>query len=230
MWLPAIQGIIDRRILVNYRADPAVVSRLLPRPFRPKLAHGFAMAGICLIRLKNMRPAGMRIVPGIHSENAAHRFAVEWDQNGQRGEGVFIPRRDSNSRINALLGGRLVPGIHHLADFDVLEKEDRLNIGFRSHDGDVHARVTARVATRLPAESIFASVNEASGFFLSRVRWAIRRPNTKPFRWFGITMHNMVSSTARGRNGEVQLLRRCLQVPVGFDYVRLRIINARYQA
>jgi Uncharacterized conserved protein (COG2071) len=165
MRLPAIQGIIDRRILVNFRADPGVVSRLLPPPFRPKLAHGFAMAGICLIRLKDVRPIGMRIVPGIRSENAAHRFAVEWEQNGRQSEGVFIPRRDSNSRINALLGGRLVPGIHHLANFEVLETDDRLSVGFESHDSETWVRVTASVATRLPEESIFTSVHEASQFF-----------------------------------------------------------------
>jgi hypothetical protein len=48
--LPTIQGIIDRRILVNYRVDTEVAARLLPAPFRPKLAKGYAMAGICLIR------------------------------------------------------------------------------------------------------------------------------------------------------------------------------------
>ncbi len=59
MRLPTIQGLIDRRILVNYRVSPDVASRLLPRPFRPKLANGFAMAGICLIRLKQVR-SGLR--------------------------------------------------------------------------------------------------------------------------------------------------------------------------
>ena len=49
MWLSAIKGVIDRRILVNYRVDAKVAAPLLPAPFRPKLAHGYAMAGICLI-------------------------------------------------------------------------------------------------------------------------------------------------------------------------------------
>ena len=42
------------------------------------------MAGICLIRLQQIRPW---FVPGccgigISSENAAHRMAVEWDESG----------------------------------------------------------------------------------------------------------------------------------------------------
>ena len=76
MRLPTIQGIIDRRILVNYRVDADVAARLLPAPFRPKLANGYAMAGICLIRRKQIRPAFVPVPAGGGSENAAHRFAV----------------------------------------------------------------------------------------------------------------------------------------------------------
>src|SRR4051794_3126993 len=102
MRLPTIKGIIDRRILVNYRVDAAVAARLLPGPFRPKLAKGYAMAGICLIRLKHIRPAFVPALAGIGSENAAPRFAVEWARDGRRQQGVYIPRRDTSSRLNAL--------------------------------------------------------------------------------------------------------------------------------
>src|SRR5207237_1213317 len=94
MRIPVIRGVIDRRILVNYRIAPAALARVLPPPFRPKLIHGTGMAGVCLIRLKHVRP---RLLPpwlGIASENAAHRIAVEWDDGGERREGVYIPRRD----------------------------------------------------------------------------------------------------------------------------------------
>jgi hypothetical protein len=55
MRLPVIEGLIKRRILANYRVDPAVLAPLLPPPFRPKLHAGFAIAGICLIRLDKIR-------------------------------------------------------------------------------------------------------------------------------------------------------------------------------
>jgi hypothetical protein len=45
------------------------------------------------------------------SENAAHRIAVDWDEAGYHGTGVYIPRRDTPSRFNALAGGRLFPGV-----------------------------------------------------------------------------------------------------------------------
>lgn len=165
MRLPTIEGVIDRRILVNYRVDAEVASRVLPRPFRPKLADGYAMAGICLIRLKQIRPAFVPFALGIGSENAAHRFAVEWDRDGRRQEGVFIPRRDSSSRLNTLVGGHLFPGEHHHAQFDVNETDDRLRVHFESDDGQARVSVTARPAEGLPGRSVFASVEAASQFF-----------------------------------------------------------------
>jgi hypothetical protein len=165
MRLPVIQGIIDRRILVNYRVDAEVVARLLPAPFRPKLAHGFAIAGICLIRLKEIRPAHLPALVGVASENAAHRFAVEWDHKGETREGVYIPRRDSNSRLNALLGGSVVPGEHHHAKFEVNEHDARLSVQFESDDGQARVKVVANVTEALPKDSVFASLDEASRFF-----------------------------------------------------------------
>src|SRR5688572_15111443 len=165
MRLPAIQGIIDRRILVNYRLDADVAARLLPRPFWPKLAHGYAIAGICLIRLKRIRPAFVPIDAGVSSENAAHRFAVEWERDGRRHEGVFIPRRDTNSHFNTLVGGRLFPGEHHHARFDVTESSDRLHVSFASDDGQTQVSVSARLADALPGGSVFGSMDDASRFF-----------------------------------------------------------------
>lgn len=121
MRLPTIEGIIRRRILVNYNVDPKVIQNFLPVPFRPKLHQGRAVAGICLIRLEYIRPKMFPQIVGISSENAAHRIAVLWDEDGDVREGVFIPRRDTNSQLNHLVGGRFFPGEHHKAEFEVEE-------------------------------------------------------------------------------------------------------------
>src|SRR5579863_10244070 len=92
---PVMRGIIDRRILVNFRVQPDVIRPLLPPKFHPKLVHGWAIAGICLIRLKHLRPPGFPTALGLNSENAAHRIAVEWNEDGVPREGVFVPRRDT---------------------------------------------------------------------------------------------------------------------------------------
>lgn len=165
MKIPIIRGTIDRRLLVNFRVDAAVLARLLPSPFRPKLVSGMGMAGVCLIRLKNVRPRFFPGVLGIASENAAHRIAVEWDQNGKTSEGVFIPRRDSSSRLNTLAGGRLFPGLHHHAIFEVEEHDDRYRIKLNSHDRQTHLLVEGQAADALRPASIFGSLTNASDFF-----------------------------------------------------------------
>jgi hypothetical protein len=165
MMVPVIQGVIERRLLVNFRADPAVSARLLPPPFEPLTTHGYAMVGICLIRLRGIRPRFVPSACGIRSENAAHRIAVRWTHNSQSREGVYIPRRDTSSRLNALAGGRLFPGVHRRADFDVTETTDSLSIRMTSRDGRANVAVTGQPTRDWPESSIFANVSEASEFF-----------------------------------------------------------------
>jgi uncharacterized protein DUF2071 len=168
MQIPAIAGTIRRRILVNFRADPGVVQRQLPLPFRPKLHDGQAIVGVCLIRLENIRPRLLPAFAGISSENAAHRIAVLWDDEaGETREGVFISRRDTDSALNVLAGGRIFPGQHHRAEFRVVSEDDAIDFQMRSRDGEVEVRVRGRIAPSLPAASCFASLAEASAFFES---------------------------------------------------------------
>jgi hypothetical protein len=165
MQLPVIRGTIERRILANYRVDPQVLAKLLPAPFRPKLIHGYGMAGICLIRLRGIAPRWWPRWLGISSENAAHRVAVEWDDHGTPREGVYIRRRDSNSWLNSAAGGRIFPGVHHHARFDVRERDDDFHVALQSDDGETKVCVDGKVAASLPSTSIFASLDEASAFF-----------------------------------------------------------------
>lgn len=163
--IPAVHAVMARRILVNFRVRPEVITESLPDPFRPKLVNGWAMAGICLIRLEDMRPAWMPRLCGVASENAAHRIAVEWTENGRTREGVFIPRRDTNSLLNRVAGGRLFPGIHHPAEFCCAQSGNRFKVELRSRDGKTRVNVVARLADGWPAGSVFESLEEASVFF-----------------------------------------------------------------
>ncbi len=165
MRIPIIRGLIDRRILVNFRVNADVLANLLPPPFRPQLVQGYGCAGICLIRLKSVRPRHLPAWLGIGSENAAHRIAVEWDEAGKTRCGVYIPRRDTSSLLNAFAGGRIFPGVHHRAKFTVAETAESLQIDMRSLDGSAHVHVEGRPAEQLPADSMFTSLDEASAFF-----------------------------------------------------------------
>ncbi|GMU83281.1 MAG: hypothetical protein AMXMBFR47_31510 [Planctomycetota bacterium] len=163
---PSIYGLIRRRILVNYRVDPTVMQRHLPTSMRPRLHAGFAIAGICLIRLEEIRPAGFPRLLGVSSENAAHRVAVCWrDSADEPHEGVFIPRRDTGSYLNHLAGGRLFPGEHHLADFDVEDDGMRVTMAIRSRDGRMRVELSGGEIDSLPSDSCFGSLADASAFF-----------------------------------------------------------------
>lgn len=164
MKLPTIHGMIERRILVNYTADPEVVQRLLPKPFRPKVYHGKAIIGICLIRLKNIKPKGFPNFMGIGSENGAHRIAVEWTENGETKEGVYIPRRDTNLKLNVLVGGRVFPGKHYFAEFIVKEENNLYHLDFTSSD-QTTLEIDAKLADSFHKNSIFETLEKVSTFF-----------------------------------------------------------------
>jgi uncharacterized protein YqjF (DUF2071 family) len=165
MKLPVIQGVIRRRILANFRVDPGVMQSQLPRCFKPKQHRGFAVAGICLIRLESIRPRKMPKIVGVSSENAAHRVAVLWDEGGKTREGVFIARRDTSSTLNHLLGGRVFPGEHHQAAFEVSDSGSEIKLSMKSSDGSVALTVEGVASDRMPEDSIFSSLAEASAFF-----------------------------------------------------------------
>lgn len=164
MKIPKITGIIDRRILVNFTVDADIAKKMVPPPFSPQLFNGKAIAGICLIRLKQVRPKGMPAFLGVGSENGAHRIAVEWHENGELKQGVYIPRRDTSSLFNTVAGGRVFPGRHYHAKFDINEHDNQYHVAFTSSDATVIS-VDARVADQLNPDSIFGTLEVASDFF-----------------------------------------------------------------
>jgi hypothetical protein len=164
MKIPTIHGIIERRILVNFTADPEHVKKIIPSPFRPKVYNGKAIVGICLIRLKNIKPKGLPDIAGVSSENGAHRIAVEWDEHGETKEGVFIPRRDTSLILNAIVGGRIFPGEHHLAKFNVKEENGSYHVEFTSSD-NTYICIDAKETTEFNSNSIFKTLDCVSCFF-----------------------------------------------------------------
>lgn len=166
MKIPIVHGYIERRILINFTANPKVVEKILPFPFRPIVYKEKAIVGICLIRLKNIKPKGLPAFIGINSENGAHRIAVEWDENGETNTGVYIPRRDTSLRFNTLVGGRLFPGKHYYAKFNVKEGNGNYHIDFKSSD-DTETLIDAVESKIFNDNSIFETLHNASNFFKS---------------------------------------------------------------
>lgn len=161
--MPTLRGVIDRRILVNFRIDPDALEAVLPAPFEPRTVDGYAIGGICLLRLTDVRPRGFPASIGVRSENAAHRIGIHWDDDGTRRDGVFVPRRDTSSRLTALVADREF-GNHHYAEFTVSEDSDRFAVAAESSDDGVSIAVEAEQANALPEASIFEDVAAASAY------------------------------------------------------------------
>jgi hypothetical protein len=165
MWLDTIHGIIDRRVLLNYRVDPAVLERILPHPFKPKLFGSYGICGICMIRFKHLRPRSVPQWLGLNSENAAHRIAVQWRQDAEMKEGVFIPRRDTNSWFNRAFGGRIFPGIFNGSKFESSDSTSTVKVRIVRDNGQAEAYFEGHVVNEFPTSSVFPSLDEAANFF-----------------------------------------------------------------
>lgn len=163
--LSKIQGTITRRLLVNFIADPNVVAKILPAPFRPQLYKGKAVVGICLIHFEHLRPMGIPRFLGLSSENAAHRFAVEWDSPQGVQKGVYISRRHSNSYLKTILSGRVFSGVLHHAQFQTVHQNPKYSVQFTSRDKSTKVVVDGEVSAEWPKSSLFENLQASSQFF-----------------------------------------------------------------
>ena len=148
---------------------------MLPPGLRPQLIRGYALAGVCLIRLGAFRPQWFTPKFGHRSESAAHRIAVEWDGPGGVRTGVFIPRRHSASRLAQLAGGRVFPGVHEPAVVKSVESSTHLDVTVDAADLHVDVNVDVVSPERFQSE-VFSNLTAASEFFRKdAVGWSPRR-------------------------------------------------------
>src|SRR5690242_15017702 len=76
-------GVVRERFLLTYRVDPRAVRDLLAGPFMPVVREGTAFAGVCLVEMQAMRPAGLPAALGVAYHEAVYRLIVEYDSPTQ---------------------------------------------------------------------------------------------------------------------------------------------------
>jgi uncharacterized protein YqjF (DUF2071 family) len=171
-----VTGIIDHRILLNFRIDPEVMKKNLPEEFTPKVVDGYAIGGICQVSLSEMRAKGLPSIVGTGSHNAAHRIAVDSSQ----GEGVYVTRRDTNSWLNTMSGGRVFPGVYSRANFDVLVSGDLYSVSIENKKKELIMSISAEVVSELPTGSVFESTQQVSDFFKTgNIGWSSREKSNE---------------------------------------------------
>jgi hypothetical protein len=164
---PAVRGVIERRILVNYRLDVGALDAVLPEPFRGREVgeSGKGIGSVCLMKVGDAR---LRFAPsavGLSVETVTHRVSAERRKNGETENCVYVPRREVSSRFCAAVGERLLPAELNQADFRVVERDGVWRI--RVDCGDEYAAVEVHDTDRDEMEegSVFESVESASEFF-----------------------------------------------------------------
>jgi hypothetical protein len=165
--VPVLQGTIARRILLNFRADPAVAAGLVPAPFEPRLVNGQALVGVCLLRVEHARPVGVPGFLGYAAENMAHRVGVNLIAHGSAEPAVYIPRRDTESPLIRFLGERLFFGEHHRSRFAVAEDAEGIRFDILSDDGRGDVHLEARWSDHWRESGVFESLDAASEYFRS---------------------------------------------------------------
>ena len=163
--LPVLEGIIARRILVNFRVDPKVVQKLVPPPLEIEQHRGSAVVGVCLIRLECLRPKGIPSTFGVSSENMAHRVAIRYPAEDGIKSGVFVWRRETDQKMVELFGGRLFPGVHGGAKFNVTDNPGSLRMKVLTPRGDADVSLTAQRTQSWSESPLFAKLSDASEFF-----------------------------------------------------------------
>ncbi len=163
--LPVISGTILCRILLNFRVDPDLVRPMIPVPLQLNLRHGYAIVGVCLIGLEQVRPKGLPALIGFSSENMAHRVAILYPDGDGLTDGVYVFRRDTDQLLVSALGGRLFPGVHGHADFVIEERKDGVTFAATTakHEADVSVDVDFR-PDWIPTPA-FGTFDEVSEFF-----------------------------------------------------------------
>ena len=226
MQLPVIRGVIDRRILVNYRVDPGVLAALLPAPFRPKLVAASGMVG----RLPDPPEArcGPRFLPPLAGDLLRERRPPRrrrMGRGGRRREGVFVPRRDTDSRLNRL-GGRAAlprrplttPAFTVRGDGRPLPRRppQRRRRTSLSVVGGVNAAVAGGVGLRLARGGLRLLRGGLAG--------VLRDAPARPARGAGAAAPRWRVEPLAGRAGGVQLLRGPVALPAGVGRVRLALL------
>jgi hypothetical protein len=123
------------------------------------------VAGICLIRLERLRPKHLPAAVGVSAENMAHRIAIRYPGPDGVRDGVFIFRRETDRGLVTALGGRLFPGVHSRARFDVDDRADRLEYTVETEAGEADVHLRVRVVDAWRPSALFAAFDDVRSFF-----------------------------------------------------------------
>lgn len=114
---PAVRGVVQSRILVNYRVGLDALDTVLAEPFRAREVGetGKGLGTVCITTVEDARPEFVPVSVGVSIEMATHRVYAKVEGGGEHC--VYVPWRGVSSGFQAFLLGSLLPTEYERADF-----------------------------------------------------------------------------------------------------------------
>ncbi len=165
---PTIRGFVERRLLVNYRVDLETLDKALPAPFRAREVGDTreGMGSVCFTQVEDARPSLFPSGMGTTVEAVTHRVSAELRLEGEpTAEHCFyVPQREVSSRLQAIVGRRLLPTKMEQAEITTEENGDGCLVLVEDGIEKVGFEVRETDTDEVDEDSVFYSVESARVF------------------------------------------------------------------
>ena len=141
MKIPVMRGVIDRRILVNYRVNPDVLRKVLPRPFQPKLVRGVAVdkdqAKVVVSNIADKPGTAAKVFKALAVANINVDMIVQnVSEDGKTTDLTFtVPASDYTRARDTITASKAKIGYARLDSATDVAKVSVIGSGMRSHAG-----------------------------------------------------------------------------------------------
>jgi hypothetical protein len=139
----------ERRVLVQFRADPDVV----PVGIRPVIVRGQAIAGVLVDRVSALRPLGLSC------ERLSYFWLTMPRDSRQTEPARWVWHQVTNSRVDSLLTGSFSM---RRGELDVAESDEQIAIRCQESRSAPPFYLQARVCAIWPGGSVFDDVEQAA--------------------------------------------------------------------
>lgn len=182
MQIFTVRANLDRVILLVYRLQPDAIQPLLPATMKLRTLAGHAFGGVLLARRRDLRTRLVRAA-WEGTQFAVHYLNVVDAQKQRSCYGTYVIRRDTTSRLNALLAPCGPRSRLHHASFRVAETGPTIDLEATGDDRQMHLHIAGHLAAHLSPHSVFLNTDQACSFLrdgLIRLGIVVRHQQTPP--------------------------------------------------